>query len=67
LPQDPGCAVYWAYSRTFELESRKLWETRICEFEVLRLTDPDVFEEGLCTYYAEEFLKGPEERFGLGC
>jgi hypothetical protein len=65
VSQDQSLAVYCVYSRGIELYSRQLWEKRLCQFEVLQLTDPDLFEEGLCTYYAEEFLKGPEDRLKL--
>jgi hypothetical protein len=57
-PSESG-PIRCVYVRGFEFYSHRLWETKHITFEVLHLQDPDRLEEGLCTYYSDEFLKDP--------
>jgi hypothetical protein len=56
---EEGGLIRCVYNRGFEYYSHRLWETKHMTFEVLHLQDPDRLEEGLCSYFSDEFLKDP--------
>ena len=59
VSHDDNDLIRCAYTRGFEYYSHRLWETKRINFEVLHLQDPERLEQGLCTYFPDEFLKDP--------